>query len=116
MIASLVPRSQCMSGFIYIMTNKNNTVLYVGATDDIKRRVMEHKLKIYPKSFTAKYSCNKLVYFEEYPKVNTAFAREQQLKAGNRRRKERLINNMNPGWNDLSLNGVNKNFGLRPNP
>jgi len=57
------------------MTNKNNTVLYIGVTDNIDERVKEHKLKVYPKSFTAKYNCNKLVYFEEYEDAHEATIR-----------------------------------------
>ncbi len=93
-----------MPGYTYITTNKNKTVLYVGATDDIMRRIAEHKTKIYKNAFTAKYNCDMLVYFEEFENVNDAFLREKQLKSGNRKRKEFLINEMNPSWNDLSIN------------
>ena len=88
-------------------------MLYVGATDDIMRRMLENKNKIYKNAFTAKYNCNMLVYFEEYENVNDAFLREKQLKSGNRKRKEDLINEMNPSWNDLSINWNDENFGLR---
>lgn len=102
-----------MPGYMYITTNKNKTVLYVGATNDIVRRIMEHKKKIYKNSFSAKYNCDILVYFEEFEKVNDAFEREKQLKAGNRKRKETLINSINPGWHDLSLNWFDENWELR---
>jgi putative endonuclease len=86
---------------VYFMTNKNNTVIYVGATSDLLKRVYQHKTKTY-KGFTAKYNCDKLIYFEEFDAINLAIAREKQLKSGNRKRKERLINAENPEWNDLS--------------
>jgi putative endonuclease len=86
---------------VYFMTNKNNNVIYVGVTSDLLKRVYQHKTKTY-KGFTAKYNCDKLIYFEEYDAINFAIAREKQLKSGNRKRKERLINAENPEWNDLS--------------
>jgi putative endonuclease len=86
---------------VYFMTNKNNTVIYVGVTSDLLKRVYQHKTKTY-KGFTAKYNCDKLIYFEEFDAINLAIAREKQLKSGNRKRKERLINARNPEWNDLS--------------
>ena len=72
--------------YVYILTNKSNRVLYVGVTSDLQNRVSEHKLKIY-KGFTAKYECNKLVYYEEYQWIQDAIAREKQLKAGSRQKK-----------------------------
>jgi putative endonuclease len=83
------------------MTNKNNTVIYIGVTSDLLKRVYQHKMKIY-KGFTYKYNCDKLVYFEEFDDINLAITREKQLKTGNRKRKESLINSVNPEWNDLS--------------
>ncbi len=100
-------------GYCYILTNKNRTVLYTGATDDLMRRMNEHKYKIYPHSFTKRYNCTLLVYFEEFDDLNHAFKREKQLKAGNRKRKEDLINSINPEWVDLSMNWVDENFELR---
>ncbi|MEM7484236.1 MAG: GIY-YIG nuclease family protein [Bacteroidota bacterium] len=90
-------------GYCYILTNKNKTVLYVGATNDLQRRTGEHKNGKYSTSFTKRYNCNLLVYFEEFDTAKDAFAREKQLKAGNRKRKEDLINSINPDWKDLSL-------------
>ena len=87
--------------YVYIMTNKSNTVLYVGVTNDLMRRVYEHKNKIDSNSFTAKYNLNKLVYFESTSSIESAIEREKQLKAGSRKRKEELINSINPEWNDL---------------
>jgi|TARA_B110000196_G_scaffold76315_1_gene65517 putative endonuclease len=86
---------------VYFMTNKNNTVIYIGVTSDLLKRVYQHKTKTY-KGFTAKYNCDKLIYFEEFDAINLAISREKQLKSGNRKRKERLINAENPEWNDLS--------------
>ena len=87
--------------YVYIMTNKSNTVLYVGVTNDLMRRVYEHKNKINSNSFTAKYNLNKLVYFESTSSIESAIEREKQLKAGSRKRKEDLISSINPEWNDL---------------
>ena len=88
-------------GFVYILTNKNNSTLYVGVTSDIVIRVKQHKEKHDSKSFTAKYNLNKLVYFEAFQMIGDAIGREKQLKAGNRAKKAALINKMNPDWNDL---------------
>lgn len=84
------------------MTNKNNTVIYIGVTANLLKRVYEHKAKKYKSAFTSKYNCDKLVYFEEYSDITQAIRREKQLKAGNRKRKEDLINTNNPEWSDLS--------------
>ena len=83
------------------MTNKNNTVIYVGVTSNLLKRVYQHKTKAY-KGFTYKYNCDKLIYFEEFNDINHAISREKQLKAGNRKKKEDLINSINPEWKDLS--------------
>jgi putative endonuclease len=83
------------------MANKNNTVIYIGVTANLLKRVYQHKVKFY-KGFTSKYNCDKLVYFEELDDINQAIAREKQLKSGNRARKEELIRQENPDWEDLS--------------
>ena len=88
-------------GCIYIMTNKNDTTLYVGVTSNLKKRVYEHKQKIYPQSFTAKYNLHKLVYYEGFHSIEEAISREKQLKAGSRQKKIDLIKQFNPNWNDL---------------
>jgi len=89
-------------GYIYIITNKNNTVLYTGVTNDLKRRLIEHQSKLNPKSFASKYNLNKLVYYESFFLIGDAIAREKQIKAGSRKKKELLINRLNPEWKDLS--------------
>lgn len=86
------------------MTNKPDGVLYIGVTDNIDERVKEHKLKIYPKSFTAKYNCECLAYFEEFENGSEAEKREKQFKKWKRQWKIDLIEEMNPSWSDLSLN------------
>jgi len=86
---------------VYFMTNKNNTVIYIGVTSNLLKRVYQHKTKAY-KGFTYKYNCDKLIYFEEFNDINHAISREKQLKAGNRKKKEDLINSINPEWKDLS--------------
>lgn len=90
--------------YVYIMANKPNGVLYIGVTDSIEERVKEHKAKIYPRSFTAKYNCELLVYFEEFENGEEATVREQQFKKWKRDWKIKLIVDMNPSWMDLSLN------------
>ncbi len=86
------------------MANKPNGVIYIGVTDNIEERVKEHKLKLYPNSFTAKYNCNKLIYFEEITDAENAYNREKRMKKWRRDWKIKLIENMNPSWMDLSLN------------
>ena len=88
-------------GFIYIITNKSNTVLYIGVTSNLPQRIEEHKQKRYENSFSARYNLNKLVYYEQFQMIGDAIGREKQLKAGNRATKEKLINSINPNWNDL---------------
>lgn len=86
--------------YVYIITNKRNTVLYTGVTNDIFRRAWEHKSMIY-KSFTAKYKVNKLVYYIEYDRIEDAIYREKQIKNLLRRKKIALIEEMNPRWKNL---------------
>lgn len=88
-------------GYFYIMTNSHNTVLYCGATNELYKRVQEHKNGVYMNSFTLRYNINKLVYFEIFTLVADAFAREKQVKGGSRRKKIQLIESVNPEWNDL---------------
>lgn len=86
--------------YIYIMTNKSNAVLYTGVTNNLVRRVYEHKEKLV-KGFTKKYKVNKLIYYEIFNEALGAIEREKQIKAGSRKKKLDLINSMNPEWNDL---------------
>ena len=85
---------------IYIMTNKNNTVLYVGVTNNLLRRVWEHKNKL-AEGFTKQYDLNKLVYYEFFDSMTQAILREKQIKGGSRKRKTNLISKFNPDWFDL---------------
>ena len=89
--------------FVYILTNKNNTVLYTGVTSDLQKRIDQHREGI-GSSFTRKYKVHKLVYFESTSDILSAIEREKQIKAGSRIKKLELINNMNPTWKDLSEN------------
>jgi putative endonuclease len=86
--------------YIYIMTNKRNTVLYTGVTSNLARRIYEHKNKTL-KGFTSKYNINKLVYCETCDDPIVAILREKQIKAGSRAKKIKLIKSINPGWKDL---------------
>jgi len=90
--------------YVYILTNANHTVLYTGVTNDIVRRIFEHKKKII-KGFTSKYNVDKLVYFEVFDFVDLAIAREKQIKGYSRVKKLALINSFNPQWIDLYNNG-----------
>ncbi len=86
--------------YVYILTNYDNTVLYVGVTNNLIKRVYEHKNKLVD-GFTKSYNLNKLVYFEEYSDSITAIEREKQLKAGSRQNKIKLIEKENPNFDDL---------------
>jgi putative endonuclease len=86
--------------YVYIMTNKINSTLYTGVTNDLKRRVFEHKNKLV-EGFTKKYNIDKLVFYEIYNDINNAIAREKQIKSGSRAKKIKLIEEMNSRWNDL---------------
>jgi len=88
-------------GFVYIMTNKNYAVLYVGVTSDLRNRVYEHINNVYPKSFTSKYKCYKLVYYNFFWSIEEAIDEEKRIKGGSRIAKLKLINEFNPNWNDL---------------
>ena len=88
-------------GYVYIITNKNNTVLYTGVTSNLRNRIYEHKNHIYPSSFTKRYNISKLVYFECFVHIEEAIGREKQIKSGSRLKKLDLINSTNPTWKDL---------------
>lgn len=87
--------------YVYIMTNKNNTVFYTGVTNDLMRRVAEHKERRDLQSFTARYNVTKLVYCESCKYVKDAIAREKQIKSGSREKKAALVERDNPNWEDL---------------
>ena len=89
-----------MTYYVYILTNKYNTVLYTGVTRDLIRRVYEHKTHADPNSFTAKYKVTKLVYFEETSDIKVAIEGEKQIKSWSRDRKTDLIFEKNPHWVD----------------
>ena len=86
--------------YTYILTKKNKTVLYIGVTNDLKRRVYEHKNKLI-KGFSSNYNVDSLVYFEIFQYVNEAILREKRLKEWKREWKERIVNEMNPSLEDL---------------
>ena len=90
-----------MHYYVYILTNKNHTVLYTGVTGNLIRRIYEHRNEADPNSFTAKYQVHKLVYFEETGDVKAAIEREKQIKSWSRDRKIDLIFEKNPHWVDL---------------
>ena len=86
--------------YVYIMTNNRNTVLYTGVTNDLKRRVYEHKEKL-TDGFTKKYNITKLVHYEVSEDIENAILREKQIKAGSRQKKIDLVNSQNKEWADL---------------
>jgi len=86
--------------YIYIMTNKHNTVLHIGVTNDLKKMVYEHKEKLVD-GFTKKYNLNKLVYYEIFDSSCSAATREKQIRSHSRQKKMNLIRTLNPEWDDL---------------
>ena len=87
--------------YVYLLTSYNNRVMYVGVTNDLRRRVYEHKTKAV-KGFTKKYNVNKLVYYEQTTDILTAIAREKEIKKWRREKKNALVIQLNPRWSDLS--------------
>lgn len=90
-----------MNYYVYIMTNRSKSTLYTGVTNNLPRRIYEHKNKLVP-GFTNKYNVNTLLYFETTTDVNSAIAREKQIKGWLREKKIKLIESINPEWQDLS--------------
>jgi len=86
--------------FVYILTNSYNKVLYTGVTNDLERRCYEHKQKLI-KGFTQKYNVNKLIFFEKFDSIESAIAREKQIKGYSRNKKISLINQFNKNWEEL---------------
>jgi len=93
-----------MPHYVYILTNKKNGTLYIGETSNIKTRTSQHKQKVHPTTFSAKYNLDKLVYFEILDSRDYGLKREKQFKKWNRNWKIRIIEEKNPDWIDLSLN------------
>ena len=91
---------QDRQSYVYLLTNKYNTVLYTWVTSDLKKRVWQHKEKLI-EGFTKKYHVDKLVYYEVFADIREAIAREKQIKGGSRQKKVDLIQGMNPVWRDL---------------
>ena len=87
--------------YVYLLTNWNNKVMYVGVTNNLQRRVYEHKHK-FVKGFTQKYNVNKLVYFEETTDIHAALEREKEIKKWRREKKDALVLKDNSEWKDLS--------------
>ncbi len=92
-----------MPYYVYILSNNHNTTVYTGVTNDLARRVHEHKSHIDPSSFTTKYHVDKLVHYEMFNDPLEAIERKKQIKATNRKKKNRLIEEVNPQWEDLYL-------------
>ena len=88
--------------YVYVLTNENNNVMYIGITNDLKRRVYEHKSNTI-EGFTKKYHVHKLVYYEITTDVNSAIAREKQLKKWKRAKKNALVETLNPKWKELTI-------------
>ena len=88
-------------GSVYILMNKNKTVIYIGSTTDLRTRILQHKEKFFPKSFTAKYNVTLLVHFESFYSIEQARTREYQLKSFSRKKKYALIKTLNPSMKDL---------------
>jgi putative endonuclease len=86
---------------VYIITNKRHSVLYTAVTSDLSGRILQHKNKVHANSFTAKYNCNKLVYYFTYFRIEEAIGAKKLIKGGSRQSKIDLINQFNPQWNDL---------------
>ena len=91
--------------FVYILTNWNNKVMYIGVTNDLHKRVYQHKNKLID-GFTKKYNVNKLVYYEATEDIRSAIAREKQLKGWIRKKKNNLVTAINPEWKDLGTDLV----------
>ncbi len=95
-------------GYVYIMTNKNKTALYLGVTSDLVNRVKQHKEHQFQNSFTDRYNIEFLVYYEELDTIEIAIAREKEIKKWSRPKKEVLVNSMNPEWKDLYASVLNE--------
>ena len=90
-----------MNYYVYLLTNANKTVLYTGVTNNLVRRVYEHKTHLDKGSFTSQYNVENLVYYEVTTNIEAAIEREKQIKSWNRKRKNKLVDSKNPSWEDL---------------
>ena len=90
-----------MNYYVYILSNNTHTTIYTGVTNNLVRRVYEHRHELADQSFTAKYKVHRLVYYEATNDVRAAIEREKQIKGWNRARKNKLVESMNPSWEDL---------------
>lgn len=88
-------------GSVYLLTNYNNNVLYLGVSSNLLVRIAQHREKVYPNSFTAKYNCYKLVWYESFSRIEEAIDKEKTIKKWKRDWKDRLIISQNPEWKDL---------------
>ena len=95
------PDNWYMNYYVYILSNNHKNVLYTGITNDLARRVYEHRNHLDKGSFTDRYNVEKLVYFEVTSDVNSAIEREKKIKGWNRKRKNKLVESKNPNWEDL---------------
>jgi putative endonuclease len=100
-LSSLIVIFKMQGGWVYIMTNQWNNVLYVGVTSNLSVRVRQHMQQNSVKSFTAKYHVYKLVYYQWFPTIEEAIAEEKRIKGGSRLKKIKLVNSMNSEWRDL---------------
>jgi putative endonuclease len=91
--------------YVYILTNWNNKVMYIGVTNNLERRLYEHKNKLVD-GFTSKYHVNKLVYYEHTNDIHVALAREKEIKKWRREKKDKLVASTNPRWEDLGLEWI----------
>ena len=92
--------------YVYILTNATNVSLYTGVTNNLERRLWEHRNHADSRSFTSRYNIYKLVYFEQTTDVQAAIAREKQIKAMSRAKKNKMIEKQNPEWDELLLSGI----------
>ena len=90
-----------MTFYVYLLTNRTNKVVYTGVTNDLVRRIYEHRHHLDKSSFTAQYNVEKLVYYEEISSSRAAIEREKQIKSWSRKKKNNLIESKNPNWQDL---------------
>ena len=99
-------------GYIYILTNQAKTVLYVGVTSDLKKRLFQHRDAVFPNSFSSRYNTKDLIYYEGFDNITEAIAREKQIKKWSRSKKAKLIFLKNPEWNNLFTEILNDVYSL----